>query len=273
MTAALTAHVLGIGLIGPGLPDWPAGRAVLRGEIPYAAAACDPPMPAMLDGAERRRSSRTIRLALEAARQAAGPSGLPVESLPVVFGSAAGDTQILTRLLETLHDPQRPVSPTLFHNSVHNAPAGYWTIGGGCQQTYTSLAAHDATFGAVLLKGMIQLATEARPVLLACYDDAMPPPLLQVRPIPQPFAVALVLSPHPAASAIALRLGRDTGDGAADGRAGLSAPRLAALGRLWRDNPAARALPLLEALALGEPAAVVLERPGGGRLPVEVAPC
>ena len=35
-TQALTAWIDGIGLIAPGLPDWPTTRAVLRGEQPVS---------------------------------------------------------------------------------------------------------------------------------------------------------------------------------------------------------------------------------------------
>ena len=36
---SLCAYVAGIGVLGPGLPDWPAARAVLRGETAYVPAA------------------------------------------------------------------------------------------------------------------------------------------------------------------------------------------------------------------------------------------
>ena len=60
MNAPLTAWISGIGLIAPGLPDWPSARAVLRGEQPWVAAPSVLPAPAILPPAERRRASRVI---------------------------------------------------------------------------------------------------------------------------------------------------------------------------------------------------------------------
>ena len=54
------------------------------------------------------------------------------------------------------------ISPTRFHNSVHNAAAGYWTIGAGCMQATTALSAYDATFAEGLLEALAQLADGRR---------------------------------------------------------------------------------------------------------------
>ncbi len=43
--------------------------------------------------------------------------------------------------------------PTQFHNSVHNAVAGYWSIATKSTQPMTCLAAHDHSFAAGLLTG------------------------------------------------------------------------------------------------------------------------
>ena len=53
----------------------------------------------------------------------------------------------------------QPVSPTQFHNSVHNTAAGYWSIATGSQQPTTCLACHDATAAAALLKAMAEVRT------------------------------------------------------------------------------------------------------------------
>ena len=64
MNAPLTAWISGIGLIAPGLPDWPSARAVLRGEQAWVSAPSVLPAPALLPPAERRRASRVIKLSL-----------------------------------------------------------------------------------------------------------------------------------------------------------------------------------------------------------------
>lgn len=262
----MRVSIAGIGMLGPGLPGWEAARPVLRGEQTYIPAPCLYPPPPLLEGPERRRSSPAVRLALEAARQAVAAAGMAAAALPAVFASAMGDGLVTTRLLEVLGDPAQPVSPAQFHTSVHNAAAGYWTIGTRCHEASTAIAAADASFAAGLLKAAVQVVTERRPVLLVCYDDVLPPPLLEVRGVAAPLAVALVLVPATAQAALTLIW-------EADGGGAATPPRGDALARLWQDNPAARALPLLEALACGVPAGLLLAGPGGGRLRVTVAPC
>ena len=62
---------------------------------------------------------------------AAEASGLPYTTLRPVFASGNGDGITVGAILEMLTKPDGFVSPTQFHNSVHNAAAGYWSIGTG----------------------------------------------------------------------------------------------------------------------------------------------
>jgi hypothetical protein len=86
-----------------------------------------------LPPAERRRLNPLTSFALAAGERLVGgrPHDL-LKTTPLVFGSSDGDGTVLLRLLSALRGHQ-PVSPTQFHNSVHNAPAGYWSIGPGSQ--------------------------------------------------------------------------------------------------------------------------------------------
>jgi hypothetical protein len=137
----------------------------------------------------------------------------------------------------------RELSPTRFHNSVHNAAAGYWSIATGSTAASTSLCAHDDSFAAGLLEAMAQTAAANRPAALIAYDVPYPSPLFAVRPVGAIFGVALVLSPTPTQIAFAqldliLRPGPAT-----------ATPAAPALEELRQTTPAARCLPLLEALA------------------------
>ena len=108
---------------------------------------------------------------------------------------------------------ERLISPTRFHNSVHNAAAGYWSIAYGCTEASTSLCAGDASFGAGLLEALAQLAAVAPAVLLLAYDADYPPPLHAKRPIADAFGVALLLTrPWAARRALQLRAERCSGD-------------------------------------------------------------
>ena len=66
----LSAYIGGIGILGPGLDNWPQTAAVLSGRQPYLAAPTALPTPAMLPPAERRRTGRVVKLALAVALEA-----------------------------------------------------------------------------------------------------------------------------------------------------------------------------------------------------------
>ncbi|MEN0077042.1 MAG: beta-ketoacyl synthase chain length factor, partial [Paracraurococcus sp.] len=139
----LRGRIAGIGLLGPGLPGWAASRPILLGEVPWAPAEPLIPPPALLPPTERRRTSLVIRLALAAASEAV--AGAPDRAaLETVFVSSNGDGAIIGSILAALHEPAGvALSPTQFHNSVHNAPAGYWHIAAGSAAPSLSLGGHD----------------------------------------------------------------------------------------------------------------------------------
>jgi hypothetical protein len=243
----LVACIEGVGVLGPGLSDWRAAAAVLDGTRPYAAARTVLPLPAALSATERRRAGRLVRLALTVGAEAVRQSGRDAHSLPSVFSASSGDGDTLLAICETLSGSERLISPTRFHNSVHNAASGYWSIAQDCMEASTALCAHDASFGAGLLEALAQVAQAQRPVLLVAYDAEYPPPLYAKRPIPDAFGVALVLGPAPPGAAV-------TGTGIATLRVRLSvepADRMSdpLLEAMRGSIPAARALPLLARLA------------------------
>lgn len=264
----MRAWLRGVALWGPGFSGWETSRPILSGAVPYRPLPTVPPVPGILSATERRRTGLAVRLALTVAQQATEMAALPPDALRSVFGSANGDGAVVHAILETLAGPERAVSPTQFHNSVHNAAAGYWTIATGSAAPASCLGCHDATFGAALLKAMAELACEAEPVLLVVYDAPLPAPLDAKRPTRDAFAAGFVLAPGPA-GAIAML---DASFSAAPTAAERQEPRLEALRPLCRGNPAARALPLLEAIARSE-ADVVHAALLDGRVEIGVSPC
>jgi len=247
-------EVRGIGLVALGLSDWPTAVPVLRGEQPYASAPLDKLAPARLASAERRRAAAVTRLAIAAAGEALGDAD-PTD-IPAVFASSEGDLVTTDELCRSMNAEPPWVSPMRFHNAVHNAAVGYWSIAVGVQANTTSLCTYDETFAGGLLEAAAQMAADdIEECLLVAYDDVVPDPLHAFRPISQPFAVALRLAR--AASRPDLRLSF------AGGTAAEPTMDDDGLEALRANNPAARALPLLALLARSAAGTVRLGCPGG----------
>ncbi len=242
MTIELTLR--GVGLLGPGLPDWDLGAPRLRTPASWVRSATVVPAPARLPANERRRAGTVIKAALAAADQAVAMAGADPSQLATIFTSSTGDPANCHALCEALAAPERLLSPTRFTNSVHNAPAGYWHIATHSMRTSTSLAVHDASFGAGLLEAAVQCHVSGEEVLLVACDVPYPEPLHTLRPLSDTFAVAFVLAP---------RAGSRRGAWTLTVQMQAPAPSArcddASLEALRSEIPAARALPLLCAMA------------------------
>jgi hypothetical protein len=171
-------------------------------------------------------------------------------------------------MCETLASEEREVSPTRFHNSVHNAAAGYWSIATRSREASTSLCAYDASFGAGLIEAMTQVVSWRKPVALIAYDQPYPEPLHSARPLLASFGAALVLTPE-ATGRTSARFGLEFLQGE-EKPARMSD---SALEELRVGIPAARALPLFEALARKTQGDVLLDFLTETRLRVTVSPC
>jgi hypothetical protein len=262
----LSAYVGGLGVLGPGLANWPEAAAVLTGQAAYRPAATVLPMPAILAAAERRRVGRVVKLALGVALEATSQAGEDPMELASVFTSSGGDGHNCHELCLALSLAGREISPTRFANSVHNAAAGYWSIGTGAMAESNVLCAFDASFSAGLLDAITQVAVDELPVLLVAYDSEYPQPLHAKRPIPDAFGVALVLTPQRRASSL-VRLDVALSDLGEDR---FEEPAFEALRSSF---PAARSLPLLRLLASQNSGSAILEYLDVSRLQVQIEPC
>jgi hypothetical protein len=138
----LHAWIEGIGVIGPGLANWTQAADVLAQRAPYEAARTVLPAPASLPSAERRAPARSCARARRG-HEAVDASGRDAATLASVFAASGGDGVNCHAICETLSTDDRQLSPTRFHNSVHNAAAGYWSIASRAA-TASVLCAHDA---------------------------------------------------------------------------------------------------------------------------------
>lgn len=246
----MRAFVQGVGLLAPGLEGFAASRETLAGARPYTLSKIAAPSPQILPPVERRRTAETVRYALSVADEALRMSGAPAADIASVFASSGGDGAILHQICEALALPDHAVSPTRFHNSVHNAAAGYWSIATGSHGASSSLCAYDATFGAALLDAVSQVAVDRESVLLAVFDCVFPEPIFTLRPVAQSFAAAFVLTPERNKQTLAQW---DVAIGAG------STARPNGFPEEILFNPAARALPLLVQLAKREARDVAIE--------------
>ena len=264
----MRVFVEGVGLAGPGLCGWTASRAVLAGAEPYAHAATVVTASDLLPAAERRRVSVPVKLALAAGCEALLNASRDAAATASVFTSSAGDGENLHRICETLASPAREMSPTRFHNCVHNAPAGYWSIATRCRETSTSLCCHDGSFAAGLLDAAVQVAVDGKPVVLIAYDQPYPEPLHALRPISASFGMALVISPQVTSQAIAaLEISFSP---RSENETRMRDPCLEAL---RSGVPSARSLTLLGALARAAAETIVVACAADNQLRIAVAPC
>ena len=192
----------------------------------------------LIPAAMRRRTSLTTRMAITAAALACEKANIHPETLPSVFVSLGGEIQVTDALCRLLPDKNELLSPTQFHNSVHNTTAGYWGILNHCQKPATAIAAADDGFAMGLVEAWSQLQQQTGELLLVCYDELWPqylaPPIGN-----KAFACALILTTE-----------QHTG------YAAISLPEIKkpekVLNPLWQNYvkqaPAAAAIPLLQAL-------------------------
>lgn len=254
----MKARILGAGAWGAGfesVADLATGRSVLSPDPEHGRKI---PRPALLPGRELRRAPDFIRLAIEVADQAVRRSGQDVADVRAVFTSGIGDSDITDYMCRTLAGPDRLLSPTRFHNSVHNAAAGCWSIATGSMQATSFVTAGPSSVALGLLEALVQVVADDSPVLFVSSDVPVPGPLAGVHGNGGLFGGALLLGPMSAPAADSV-----TGHAAASSMGPVLSLRLvegtpADAGVL---NPSARLLPLLRALADGT---ALFERFGAG---------
>jgi hypothetical protein len=240
----LRVYIDGIAFWSPRLPAWPIARAAFRGQGDLVDPPAKRPMPEILAPAERRRAPDSVALALEVAAAAVRASGHAAAQLPSVFTSAHGDLAVNDYMCTTLASQPLLISPTRFHNSVHNAAAGYWTIGTGCMAASTALSAFEHSFAAGLLEAATQCVADATPVVLVAFDVQATGALASVTKSEGLLAAAFVLACAPSErSEAAFEISLVAAPSA-------FRPLRSAAARSLQQNAMADVLPFVEALAL-----------------------
>jgi hypothetical protein len=191
----LDFQILGVGAWGPNFQNWPELSAILNGET-LEAHEIKGPKPEVIPANERRRAPLPVRLAVESSWQAVSDAGLDPAELPCVFVSGIGDTQLTDYMCSVLASDNKALSPTKFHNSVHNAAAGYWTISTGCKHAANSVAGFQESVSLAMMEALIQCQAEQRPLLISFYDAPSSEVLCDLLKNDVSFSASIVIAPR-----------------------------------------------------------------------------
>lgn len=252
----MTAHIQGPAFWTPGVPDWAALCAARQaGSLPDQSGP-RAPRPALLAAGDRRRAPESVGLALEAGRMAVAAGGLAAQDLLAVFTSAHGDLAIIDAMCRTLAEAPTLVSPTRFLHSIHNAPAGLWSMAALSTRAHTAITAGENSFAAGLLEAFMQCAAERNGVLFVAYETATTGPLAETVRSPVPMAFAMVLTPEPTAHTVASVTAVTTAAESATAPAnGIAA--------WFADSAMANGMGLIDQLAAGVPVSCRLDLAAG----------
>ena len=162
-------------------------RQWASGALDAAGLPGHKPALAFLPALQRRRLGKAARLICDASWELAEQ----YPGSPLVYASHDGEInrsfELWLGLLQT-----DSVSPTSFGLSVHNAPAGQWSMLRGDMSEHTALAAGSDNFATTLAEAYALLQDGAPSVLVLIADD----PLSDDYPVHAtraPFAYALSL--------------------------------------------------------------------------------
>ena len=239
----MAVYINDISVIGPGLVEREEMHAILCGVKQWVDQDMGQLKPEMLPANERRRTTAVIKLALQCIQDLLRDQD-DLNTVATVFASSDGDLDIVDKMCSALAHEKKIISPTLFHNSVHNAPAGYWSIAASMKGASTSLSAGDASFVCGLLEAVTQVEVDGGTVFFVAYDYPAPQRLNQYRHSDYPLAMAFRLSniaEHKVLGTIKLE-GPETGEE-------VSKCRNKSLEVLRQALPIGCGLPLVEALS------------------------
>lgn len=275
-------QIVGVGLWGRGLTGYSALSALLHEPRNLIEGDFENPKPEAIAAKERRRAGLMINLAVEVAHQACEHAGIDKRLPPSVFVSAMGDTAITDYMCRKLAAPEKLLSPTKFHNSVHNAPSGYWTISAENRAPSSFVGGFTESFGTGLLEAASQCLGHQQPVLMVAYDIANAAPFADIEAVSENLGIALLIAPadldlepfrvaHGAMRPRVASLAYVPNNDAAPMTN--AQPEHAALAEVASGNPMGCGLRLLEALHHAERAATIaLAAAPGAQLQVILAP-
>jgi len=248
-----TIYINGVSVVAPGLMQREQLDSILRGDSPWLFQELPKIVPAMLPANEPRRTTPLIKIALQAIQSLLRDND-NLDEIATVFACSDGDSVIEDKICSALAQTDKIVSPTQFHNSVHNAPAGYWAIAASMRAGSVSLSAGDGTFAAGLIDAITQVSCEQKDVLFVAYDAVAPEPLYSARHLEHTIAIALRLGTKPEKENVAcINIAVEP-----DNNNSITTCHNSTLESLRLSNPIGVGIPLLEALVSHSTSAIVI---------------
>ena len=184
--------IVGLGVWSEKFSNWDEYCSVLDGG---ASATNTALKPALIAPNERRRAPTSVKMAVEVMDQACRQAALDPAAVATVFASAVGDMQITDYMCHTLATAPLTLSPTRFHNSVHNAATGYWSIATESHSPANAISGFAYSAGIAILEGAVQAVEEGIPVLVVLLEMAAPIPLSSNYESAHPLAATVLLTP------------------------------------------------------------------------------
>ena len=233
-------YVRGLGFWTPG---YASPEAWCRGESDPSVIA---PEVALLSGPLRRRATGLTRVAVEVLHQAIRTADCEVSTIPILWATAHGEHTTAIKILDMMRSGEGKLSPTHFHNSVHNTASGYASIALGNCSPSTTVTGGVELVASTFLEAICHLETAAQDVAVVLADEPLLPPFERSEGAAL-LALAFCLSSRSeGARAVLTDFRRDA---------------VAPVKHHDRFGPlyVGGALPLLERIVLGRPGTVALE--------------
>lgn len=164
------AYVTGVGLWTPGHAS---AESWCRGEFDPSVEA--PPV-ALLSGPLRRRATGLTRIAVEVFHQATSRAGCDRDTIPSVWATSNGEHTTAIKILGMMRRGEGKLSPTHFHNSVHNTAGGYASIALGNHSPSTTITGGVEVVASSFLEAACHLEAAAEDVVVVLADEPLQSP-------------------------------------------------------------------------------------------------
>lgn len=180
----------GVGLWSTGFPNpeaWCRGQA--DPELKTAEAA-------LLEGSLRRRASPLTRISVDVFEQSTRAAGADPATIPTIWATAHGEHGTAIKLLKMMLRGEGKVSPTHFHNSVHNTPSAYASIAAGNGSASTTLTGGPELVSSAILEAFCHLDAGTPEIVVVLGDEPLHAPFERAD-MQEPLAIAFVFASEP----------------------------------------------------------------------------